>query len=599
MCIRDSFHHDANGLNARGQSSYLNTYNLSEWGDNLHSASNDQIATSPQVLLGESAVLTVWAHGGGSGTHAPELDPNAAEGYTGGSSGIAVCSAVDGSILATVHTQGKSTLKEDVLDLSAFAGQKVIIEVVDAFEGGWGWLAVDEIQITNAIELAVNWDFENGNDHHFILQSAYTAAVGVDDPNIAGDEAITGAGGFSGLPDVGVAWTVGPPNQFDGLIPVVEEGCHVVDGVLQYGPCNDPFGDRVGNGFLNTYNLNQWGDNLHIADNDQIASSPAVILKENAVLTAWSLGGGSGTHAPEYDPNPALWYTDGSSGIAVISAEGDDQYAILATLHLNGKGTLTEDTLDLSAFAGRKVFIDVVDAFQGSWGWLAIDEIRIENAILVRPEAIADYGFDVDASDATGSFNGTLEGDAAIVEDTERGNVLGLTADGYVSIPPELANELENFSFTAWVKYGGTVQWAGLLGMGQASSFSVPYWDFHMRADGILSFYGSLVDIWPGDGTAMEVTDFTIPAEWIHIGFTFTLGTGGTVYVNGVEQTLKPWNSSNDHDVSPSMIEAEDVTIGRDTFNQGTLTNTLIDDFKFYNGALYADEIAEIYEAEK
>ena len=113
-------------------------------------------------------------------------------------------------------------------------------------------LALSLCLISSAGAATVNWDFENGNDHNFNLQCTYSAAAGIDDPNIAGDEAITGVGGFSGLPDNGVAWTVGPPNQFDGLIPAIEEGCHVVDGVLQYGPCNDPFGDRVGNGFLNT-----------------------------------------------------------------------------------------------------------------------------------------------------------------------------------------------------------------------------------------------------------------------------------------------------------------------------------------------------------
>jgi hypothetical protein len=215
------------------------------------------------------------------------------------------------------------------------------------------------------------------------------------------------------------------------------------------------------------------------------------------------------------------------------------------------------------------------------------------------PEPIADFSFDVDASDAAGGFDGTLEGDAAIVDDAERGAVLGLTADGYVSLPPELANELENFSFTAWVNYGGTVQWAGLLGMGAAAGHTTPYWDFHMRADGKLSYYGSLVDVWPGDGTAQTVTDFTIPAEWIQICFTFELGAGGTVYVDGVAQTQTAWNSSNDHDVSPSMIAAEMVNIGRDCFNQGTLTNTLIDDFKFYNVVLSAEEVAAIYDAEK
>jgi hypothetical protein len=247
--------------------------------------------------------------------------------------------------------------------------------------------------VTSVSAGTIRWDFENGNDHYFALWSVIPAVRWFDDPNIAGDEAITGVGGHTHLPDAGLAWTVGPPNQFDGLIPAVEEGCHVVNGVLEYGPCNDPFdvfevdppsyiNSRGQSGYLNTYNLSQWGDNLHTAANDQIATSPAITLGEGSVLTVWSHGGGSDTHAPEYDATDpdTQFYSDGSSGIAVLSAEEEDMYAILASVHTQGRGTLTEDTLDLSEFAGRRVFIEVVDAFEGSWGWLAIDEIQITNA---------------------------------------------------------------------------------------------------------------------------------------------------------------------------------------------------------------------------
>jgi hypothetical protein len=301
-------------------------------------------------------------------------------------------------------------------------------------------------------------------------------------------------------------------------------------------------------------------------------------------------------------PNDAFLTGEWVHVVAIRDAAND-----LLSVYADGilLGTQTDNTGDISNGEPLLIgeFPDAADsAMSGD-----IKDVRIYNAALTEDEIaaiypaalIADYSFDVDASDATGNYNGTLEGDAAIVDDAERGAVLGLTADGYVSIPPALANELDNFSFTTWVKYGGTVQWAGLLGMGQATSHSTPYWDFHMRADGVLSFYASLVEVWPGDGTAQTVTGFTIPAEWIHIGFTFTLGTGGAVYVNGVAQTLAPWNSSNDHDVPPSAINAEIITIGRDTFNQGTLTNTLIDDFKFYNVALSEDEVAAIYDAGK
>jgi hypothetical protein len=269
-------------------------------------------------------------------------------------------------------------------------------------------LVVSLCLISSVGAATVNWDFENGNDHRFDLWSVYPAGVAIQDDAIAGDEDLTGVGGPGGLPDAGLAWTVGPPDQFDGLKPAVVEGCHVdaATGLLVYGPCNDPFGytgqtpnSRGQTGYLNTYNLSQWGDDLHSAANDQIASSPVVILEEGAVLTVWSHGGGSGTHAPEYDADPAMMYSDGSSGIVVWSADEADMYAILATIHTSGHGTLTEDSVDLSAFAGKKVRIDVVDAFQGGWGWLAIDEIQITNAIsrnlaMVASDANLSRGFD-------------------------------------------------------------------------------------------------------------------------------------------------------------------------------------------------------------
>jgi len=248
-------------------------------------------------------------------------------------------------------------------------------------------VAVSLVAVATAHGDDVIWDFENGNAHRFDLWSVFPAVGWTDDAGIAGDESITGVGGHTGLPEAGVAWSIGRPDQYDGQKPAVEEGDKVkADGTMEYNqagknhPFTFPVNDRGQESYLNTYNLTQWGDNVHAQENDQIATSPAVVLGEGAVLTVWSQGGGSGTHAPEYDPDPAMMYADGSSGIAVLSAEEDDKWTLLASLHLNGHGTLTEDTLDLSAFAGKKVFIDVVDAFEGSWGWLAIDEIRIANA---------------------------------------------------------------------------------------------------------------------------------------------------------------------------------------------------------------------------
>ncbi|KPK36271.1 MAG: hypothetical protein AMJ65_16395 [Phycisphaerae bacterium SG8_4] len=225
----------------------------------------------------------------------------------------------------------------------------------------------------------VVWDFENDNDHGFSLWSVNPAIPVADDPGKAGDEALTG-----GLPDAGVAWSIGRPDQYDGLKAPVQEGDKIkADGTMEYNqpglnhPFTFPVNGRGQESYLNTYNLTQWGDNVHTQQNDQIATSPPVLLDAGAVLTVWVHGGGSGTHAPELDSNPDRGYTDGSAGIAVLSAVDG---SILESVLTNGHGTLRQDTINLSAYAGQKVYIEVIDAFEGSWGWIAVDEIQITNA---------------------------------------------------------------------------------------------------------------------------------------------------------------------------------------------------------------------------
>jgi len=251
----------------------------------------------------------------------------------------------------------------------------------------------------------ISWDFEDGNDHGFTLRCQIPATPADDDPDIAGDESITGVGGDDGLPGAGVAWTIGQPDTFDGLIPAVfdvenSDSCHIVGGVLEYGPCNDPFGATAGadppydftngrgqSGYLGTYHLNQWGDALHADSNDQIATSPRVLLGDGAELTVWAIGNTTaswaGTRiAPKFDEVEGEGYATGSGGIAVLSAEDG---SLLDTLLVAAEGIGSENIpdsfmLDLSDLAGEEVIIEVVDAFQGGWGWLVIDEIRITNA---------------------------------------------------------------------------------------------------------------------------------------------------------------------------------------------------------------------------
>ncbi len=169
--------------NGRGQSGYLGTYQLNQWGDMVHLASNDQIATSPTILLGEDAMLTVWAVGNTAadwaGTRiAPEFDIAVEDGYVDGSGGIAVLTPAGDEILANLliaaeGVDSTKTPKSFTLDLAEFAGLEVVIEVVDAFEGGWGWLCIDEIQITNATNVNSSVETRPHLATNFVLAQNY------------------------------------------------------------------------------------------------------------------------------------------------------------------------------------------------------------------------------------------------------------------------------------------------------------------------------------------------------------------------------------------------------------------------------------------
>jgi hypothetical protein len=83
-------------------------------------------------------------------------------------------------------------------------------------------------------------------------------------------------------------------------------------------------------------------------------------------------------------------YATGSSGVTIVSEDGAE---LLASLQIasNG-GNVTMDELDISQFAGQSVRVEVVDAFAGGWGWLAVDEITIEGAVLAEQQTVLRAG---------------------------------------------------------------------------------------------------------------------------------------------------------------------------------------------------------------
>ncbi len=308
---------------------------------------------------------------------------------------------------------------------------------------------------------------------------------------------------------------------------------------------------------------------------------------------------------------------------------GDDWYHIAVTfkkgtgamVYVNGEAKTTSDWMGDNDFdvspmdvAAQMVAIGKDAYTQSTLTNTLIDNFTVYNIAISdavvqaiydaemhipAPKLVAEYPLDFNAKDATGNYDGALEGDAKMVRDEERGTVLSLTTDGYVSLPPEVTEVLDDFSISAWVKGVGSAETSALLGMGSATAQSVPYWDIQLNGDGTMSFASSLANSTDPDGCNQVVDDFTNDGSaWTHIVLAFTKDEGAVVYINGKVATTTALTGENDFSVSPSDLGAAMVAIGMDAFNQNVLDSTLIDDFKIYKNAINADDVKEIFQNE-
>jgi hypothetical protein len=227
----------------------------------------------------------------------------------------------------------------------------------------------------------------------------------------------------------------------------------------------------------------------------------------------------------------------------------------------------------------------------GAAGILYIDDIRLyprapEFIVPAQPAAtglVAQYKFDGDLRDAVGSNHGTASGDAKIVSDPARGQVLSVDGSGdKVDIAYNAALNSETFTVGLWARptSGGTDYRSPI-----SSRDDLPQKGY------ILYITPTNVwEFWTGDGTgtgwngtAGSVAQFD---EWSHVTATFA-GGQKQLYINGRlagqgEATLSP-NAQRPLRIGAGATESA----AGNYFFQG-----LIDDVRLYNRTLSAEEIA-------
>ncbi len=192
------------------------------------------------------------------------------------------------------------------------------------------------------------------------------------------------------------------------------------------------------------------------------------------------------------------------------------------------------------------------------------------------------YKFDGNANDSIGSNHGTVTGTVSY----PTGKIVqAIDLDGssdYVTLPAGLFNS-DDITIAAWVYWDGGDIWQRIFDFGNNTTqymFLTP------------SSYSSTLRFaitTSGNGAEQRVeTTQPTTGAWTHVAVTLQ-GDVGKIYVGGVLKNTNTSMSLNPSDFNPAINY-----IGDSQFSGDPLFNGRIDDFRIYNFALSAPDIATL-----
>lgn len=218
------------------------------------------------------------------------------------------------------------------------------------------------------------------------------------------------------------------------------------------------------------------------------------------------------------------------------------------------------------------------------------------------------YAFDGDASDSAGTNHGTLSNGASIVFDSQRGGVLQLDGvDDFVKLGwsnvPGGPADTSTFTIAAWVKTppGDPGYQNGAIYM-EATSFFDPdtgypggnknYFGVWGLKDNDYDRLGKLlIDQTPG-GQHFNSESVVNDSEWHHVAYVQNEGIGPNCkfYIDGVLDVSYA-GTIHYSGLAPDLwgIGGFGMTLGVPHYLKGHL-----DDVRFYDGALTANEVAAL-----
>ena len=190
------------------------------------------------------------------------------------------------------------------------------------------------------------------------------------------------------------------------------------------------------------------------------------------------------------------------------------------------------------------------------------------------------YTFNTDGREHLGLYNGTLQNNASITNDSSRGNVLNL--DGVtnsVAFPLSMANAS---TFTAWVKWNGGADWQRIFDFGTNAT---KYFFLTPRAStGKMRFA-----IRNGNGEQQINATTALPTNsWCHVAVSLD-GVKGILYLNG-----DPVGTNSALTIRPWQLLARSNYVGQSQFPADPYFTGRIASFRIFGRSLGGAEIRDL-----
>ena len=187
--------------------------------------------------------------------------------------------------------------------------------------------------------------------------------------------------------------------------------------------------------------------------------------------------------------------------------------------------------------------------------------------------------YTLDSTETAVTESGTVEHKSGIID-----NAAYFSDNAYASLPSGIMSDMTDFTISAWVKPNNVSTWARVFDFGTGTSKYM----FLTLTNGSNTVFAITNN---GAGSEQKITA-PVTFEngvWTHIAVTKS-GNTGIIYVNGIES-----GRNESMTLSPSSLGTTNKNyIAKSQYSADPYFSGGIDDFRIYDSALSAAEVAEI-----